>query len=769
MKALRILLASVMMLASMVCMAQKVHIKANNESLSTVIKRLNVEVSFDNKVLSQYKVNLDKTFPSAQAAINYLLADKPLKVQKVSGVYIITSRKAPPPKEKEKEKIPYKIVIKKLPDSLSMDIAMSLKEIVITSKSRTPSLNGENIDESSYFGAATANAMPGHSDNSVFNVLRMMPGIRASGEPSDELYVWGSSPGESRISLDGIPLFAMQSYNSNISYINPFMTDEVKYKRGILSADEGSMTGAKVDVLSGSSYLSKPTFKAMASTMSMNLFGAIPIGKKNLLSIAYRHTLNGVFSGTTFDAYRHKNDTTKINEHNQTVPANPTETNKTTTSTEANQNKTESTETHNTVTPEYTFQDLNVNLAGEINDNTSYKVTVYGAKDYLEYDAIDSIMSDSKQTSYQGGASAYLKKKWNNGSRSDLSTFFSTLHAEQTGRLFPGKENFNMDGSENLSQFNLKYEQSALPGIKGLALGGELTTYHVSNAFVHQSTVQPTLFANEKYVIGHLTAEAGLRTDMMKDGVKWQPRFLLKYRMLKYVSLTTSWGIYHQYLVKDPFAVFQNNYQFRWDINTALKSYNTVAGIAYDHGGFNVSAEAYLKKIHNSVWVINNTAGLYNFTLKGIDLSAKYNWRHGLLFTSWSLSDDPRQTDGKANEVKAGGILRYYPFTFSLNYIYGSGYNSMLLPTSSFQGRDGDNANADATPSSSTTYSRMDAYASYEKRFRLMTLTVGASVINIFDTENTKYVTSWMPRGLTSSLSSQASRFTPILFIELKF
>jgi len=103
MKALRILLASVMMLASMVCMAQKVHIKANNESLSTVIKRLNVEVSFDNKVLSQYKVNLDKTFPSAQAAINYLLADKPLKVQKVSGVYIITSRKAPPPKEKEKE------------------------------------------------------------------------------------------------------------------------------------------------------------------------------------------------------------------------------------------------------------------------------------------------------------------------------------------------------------------------------------------------------------------------------------------------------------------------------------------------------------------------------------------------------------------------------------------------------------------------------------------------------------------------------------------
>jgi hypothetical protein len=28
----------------------------------------------------------------------------------------------------------------------------------------------------------------------------------------------------------------MQSYNSNISYINPYMFDEVRYKRGVLSA-----------------------------------------------------------------------------------------------------------------------------------------------------------------------------------------------------------------------------------------------------------------------------------------------------------------------------------------------------------------------------------------------------------------------------------------------------------------------------------------------------------------------------------------------------
>lgn len=172
---------------------QRIQVKAANEALSSVVRRLKVEVSFDNKVLSVYRVTMNKFFSSPDAAIKYLIKGKPLQLTRVAGVYVITTKMT---KEKKMEpKVVYKYVVKKEQDPHPMDLTMSLKEIVITAANHTPSLWGEDENAQSRFTAVTANVMPGSSDNSVFNVLRMMPGIRASGEPSDELYVWGSSPG----------------------------------------------------------------------------------------------------------------------------------------------------------------------------------------------------------------------------------------------------------------------------------------------------------------------------------------------------------------------------------------------------------------------------------------------------------------------------------------------------------------------------------------------------------------------------------------------
>jgi hypothetical protein len=191
-----------------------------------------------------------------------------------------------------------------------------------------------------------------------------------------------------------------------------------------------------------------------------------------------------------------------------------------------------------------------------------------------------------------------------------------------------------------------------------------------------------------------------------------------------------------------------------------------VAGIAFDKGNLNVSIEGYMKRIHHSIWVVDNQLGMYNFKLRGIDTSTKYNWRHGVCYASWSLTDDPRQTNGIANELKAGSILRFYPFTFSANYIFGSGYNSLLLSMNAYNSHDENKRNINSN--SKTTYSRMDISASYEKQFKYFGITAGVSLINLFDTTNKKYITTWVARNYASSFYSQASRFTPILFFEIK-
>lgn len=754
MRARRIIIILILIVSSIATFAQKVHLKASNEPLSSVVKRLNTEVSYNNMVLSKYRVTVDKQFASPYQAILYLIKGKPLQVNKVAGVIIITEKKPekiPKPKEKRAE---YRYVVKKVADTRPIDLVVSLKEILITAKSHIPSLKGKDADESNVFNAITARAMPGYADNMVFNVLRMMPGIRASGEPSDELYVWGSSPGESCISYDGIPLFAMQSYNSNISYINPYMFDEVRYKRGILSADEGSQTGAKVDVVSDFSDTHKPLFKAMMSTMSINCFGAVPISHNWTVTMAYRHTLGGLFGGTTFDAYREKSSDKNhaSGEHNTT-----TNTGTTTTST--------TTPNITTITPEYKFQDVNINIAGKDNSNTTYKLSLYGAKDYLDYDN-DSINVDEDHTSYFGGASAHINKTWNNQNRSELSSSFSELYSSQEGSLISEQSNINSNISNRVAEFNIKLRQEGFGKLHWLTAGAEVTSYRVDTNSVKRTALQPTLFANAKYHIKNLTIEGGLRTDLMSSGVKWQPRIFLKYQLLKYFTITSSWGIYHQYLIKDPSPIHENAYKFEWDINTQLNTYNTVAGIAFDKGNLNVSIEGYMKRIHHSIWVVDNQLGMYNFKLRGIDTSTKYNWRHGVCYASWSLTDDPRQTNGIANELKAGSILRFYPFTFSANYIFGSGYNSLLLSMNAYNSHDENKRNINSN--SKTTYSRMDISASYEKQFKYFGITAGVSLINLFDTTNKKYITSWVARNYASSFYSQASRFTPILFFEIK-
>lgn len=781
MRRLRVILLFILVIVSMGASGQKIHVKASGESLSSVVKRLNAEVSFDNRILSRYKITVDQYFPSPAQAIAYLLKGKPLQVKKVAGVYIITEKKQKPvttekaTEEKYREKPAAAHPVDKSQDTLGVNLSMSLKEIVITANNHTPYLNGEETDGSSRFRSFTANAMPGYSDNSVFNVLRMMPGIRASGEPSDELYVWGSSPGESRVYLDGIPLFSMQSYNSNISYINPYMSDEVIYKRGIMSATEGSQAGAKVDVVSGMRKLDKPVFKAMVSTMSANLYGAVPIGDKCVVAVAYRHTLDDIFGGTTFDAYRNKQDSVPLQSKQKESTTGTNNTSEHTREGSSNESRIA------TSTPKFTFQDLNVNVAGIGPGDISYKLALYGAKDYLDFDKNDSLTANGDKTSYQGGASLHLDKVWGDGSKSEFSSFFSELYSTQNGIYALNRQAVNYDATERVSEFNARMVHNGICKITGLSMGGEIATYRVHNSMGVQHAVQPSLFAGDVYDWGNLHIDAGLRLDMMSSGFHWQPRALLKYRLWQRFTLTTSWGIYNQYLVKDPFLIYANNYQFSWDINTSLKSYNTVAGISYDYGRLNISAEAYLKKIHNSLWVVNNQLENYNFDIKGIDFSAKFNWRHGLLFSSWSYSDDPRQTDGHAYELKAGGILRLYPFTFSVNYVYGDGYNSMLLPTSSYEDHEKTSSstttgNTVSTTTSSTistttasAYSRMDVFASYEKNFRHFGITLGASVINVFNKENEKYITSWMPRGASSTYYTQAAKFTPVFFAEIKF
>jgi hypothetical protein len=69
--------------------SQSVKVEVNNVPLSKVLSMLNVEISFDDKALSGYKVSVAESFATHEDAIEWLLRDKPFHVEKIENVYVI--------------------------------------------------------------------------------------------------------------------------------------------------------------------------------------------------------------------------------------------------------------------------------------------------------------------------------------------------------------------------------------------------------------------------------------------------------------------------------------------------------------------------------------------------------------------------------------------------------------------------------------------------------------------------------------------------------
>lgn len=265
---------------SFISFSQQVSVNADSRPLNEVLIHLastyNIQISFDDGNLSQYKVSLSGTFDSPEAAIHRLIDGLPLELVKNGDVFIIFPPKKPDkPKsfsltgqamEKDsREPLPYSHVIINghgMATDLKGSFAFfSSTDSVFTVKVShlgyyildtlvsgpadlhfllTPSVIGLSeveiknslIERSTLIGDQAgmmklnhqiANFLPGFGDNSVFNLLRLQPGILASGEQTNELIIWGCYEGQSKVIFDGFTIYGLKNFNDNISSFNPLM------------------------------------------------------------------------------------------------------------------------------------------------------------------------------------------------------------------------------------------------------------------------------------------------------------------------------------------------------------------------------------------------------------------------------------------------------------------------------------------------------------------------------------------------------------------
>ncbi|HRX11995.1 MAG TPA: carboxypeptidase-like regulatory domain-containing protein, partial [Draconibacterium sp.] len=254
--------------------AKKIIVNVQKTSLSKVLLDLKenygIQFAFDNDILSKYMISVNRTFQSEEEALSYLLKNLPLEMEKSGEVFIIipvsentvavqpvaTTQIAGQVLESQTfEPLPYSYIHINnkyiqtdqqgnfnftASAGTTFDLQISHLGYYIYDTVITESVNnkfllnpqiekiaqvdvlGNLVEQSTLIGDKAgrmkvnhriAPVLPGHGDNSVFNLLRLMPGILAAGEQSTDMLIWGSYESQSKIQFDGYTVFGLKNFN----------------------------------------------------------------------------------------------------------------------------------------------------------------------------------------------------------------------------------------------------------------------------------------------------------------------------------------------------------------------------------------------------------------------------------------------------------------------------------------------------------------------------------------------------------------------------
>ena len=809
--------------------SQEIRLEFSDEPLNKILISLrddySIMLSFDDSQLSKYRLTIDKSFNSVPQAFDYLLKGLPLAYEVSGGVYVIYAVRT---KEKPKdyliagrifdrinrETLPFSNILVNNSGLISdakgyfsftttsdsifkvkisylgyyildtivtagtnysfylIPSVVALEEIIVRGSAVARTIITGSSPGISRLNHKIAYFLPGNGDNSVFNLLRLQPGILAAGEQSNDLIIWGSYEGQSQVIFDGFTLYGMKNFNDNISAVNPFMAKDIKVLKGGYSAEYGERVGGIVDITGIDGNRLSPSAQLCINNMTLNGMVSVPFRKKSSLILAYRQTYYELYDDIAF------------------------------TSSGSGRGRPSGGFDYN-VSPEYVFRDINLKFSGS-GKNSQYYLSLYGGKDNFSYsfdrETQQRILNlDYSEGNHQLGGAAYYGFTWKERNTSNLTLSYSALHTgrenleESEGGM--GQQVFHSVDEEyraEVNEFNSRIDNNLNLSEKhmvntGLGMSYFFTTlqentYNDTIFGDNTQTPVPYLYLQDKITMfKKLTLKPGIRVNYHANSQKFffQPRFSVMYRFDDHFRINAAAGMYNQFVAKNMIMDQSGNYKYAWELCDdknvpVLNSRHFTGGISFSKNDFTVSLEGYMKYTGGITRYLQTADALLRYEGKaktrGFDLFVKKEFKNQTLWISYTLSrteehfpyfptDDylPAMQD-QQHEIKLAGLAKIRSFHFSANYVYGSG-----LP------------DPDKLPDIVdyvSPYSRLDGAIIYKLSIRKLHLDAGVSIMNVLNTENIKYSNlTRIPTENTTTVSiyAEAVPRTTTLFLNVYF
>jgi len=810
--------------------SQEIKVTASNKSLSQVLieirDKYDVEFSFDDAELSKYKISVKKSFRGVDKTLEYLLKDLPFEFEKVSGVYIIYPKKVEIKIEETKPKVysisgrimefkteeylPYSQIIVNnfamLSDQNGNFTYSSTKDSIFKIKisqlgyviedttlySGNKKINiyltpaeqiinqvtvKENLIETfSNIGNEPATIqlnhkvtkyLPGSSDNSVFNLLRLQPGVLASGEQTNDIVIWGSYTGQSRVLFDGFTVFGLKNFNDNISAINPLIVKNIQMKKAGYDASYGDCVGGIVDISGKEGNNQKAHFNLGINNFTINSLLEIPILKKSSLQLAYRQTYFNLYKDG-FDLFPRTDNAILSDIY---------------------------------IYPDYSFRDYNLKYTIKtekiffylsfLNSNDNFNYSFNKTRQYRD------ILKTTEEKNHQTGASVYLEGKLSDKLKSNLTISNSGLSNELkdhydisstiTERLVNQKESVaNNQIRETKAELKTIYQTNKnhtlelnLQTINNMSFLSEDSS-GVSLLETKNSDTYYTAGIKDIISFSNSNIDIGFRYNYLPYINKsfFEPRVSFSHSITDKIRYNLAWGIYRQYLVKSSVVDELGNYRYIWAIADekeipTLNSKHFVGGFSYIGKDFSFNVEPFYKTTYGLtryMKISSANKGLYYGNAKsyGADFYAKYNFKKHTVWISYTLSKTLEHfsyfrlneylyaPQDQRHEIKLASIINLEPFFISANYVYGAGFLEKPF--------------LQRISSNRLPYSRLDVSATFKFLKKKNIGECGISILNVLNTQNQKY--SNFERVPVSQINSvniyfEAVPFTPTIFLKL--
>lgn len=841
-----------------------IRIEAEQTPLNQVLIRLrdayNLQFSFSDNQLAKHKVTINEHFQSTDAAIEALFKGLPFSIQKNGDVYLIIpkpvsiSEQSAASKRNFKlngqvveagtfEPLPFSHIIinnhalltdvqgsftytastdslfrvrishlgyYKLDTLLNNTVAQKFELYPSNEEIPEVLVHDKPVERAALIGEesgrmklnhAIVQYIPGQGDNSVFNLLRLMPGVVASGEQSSDLMVWGSYESHSRVTFDGFTLFGLKNFNDNISMVNPFMVKNIEVFKGGYGAALGNQTGAYVNISGKSGTASKPSFQFNINNTTLNGYLELPLGKATSIQLAYRQTYYELYDGDNFNIFspldpRQKRDSRNITSYNLQL------------------------------SPEkYLFRDGNIKLSHQFKKGHYLSFSSYGGGDIFRLNSQANLEQTnsspfvqpfpthfemnywSEEQNVQLGGSAQYNHVWNAWNNTTVSATYSAFEHDHSDSI---STNANGKGDRIINEFTRDHNkvneasvsiQHRLQQTQGRTLRAGLEwannhsellreMYFESSAPVKIDTTRwgtlnrLSAFAEEHIPLsnkGHITVGLRIGSLPSQQVINFDPRISGSLKLGDYSRINASWGLYHQYLYK--VLSFDRNYNATsfWATSSetfpVLRASHYTLGLSRTKNNLTLNAETYYKPIDglvrsefnpqpNQYELLTGQARSY-----GVDLFVRKTWGEHALWATYLLSktEDNLHKDGETpkgyqlapqhqtHEFKISGLAAIGKFYISANYVYGSGLH--LVHQIAEQRKQ------------SPIYSRMDVGATYTFNLWGLNGETGLSVLNVSNRKNLRYsnvqTTNIKELG-QFSIYTNAVPFMPIVFLKLK-